>query len=232
MKVIILCGGKGIRSFPFTHFLPKPMIPLGGTPVIVRVIKNFILQGFTEFILAAGYRKSALDDYFEDKHLGATIDVVDTGENADTGTRILACSDRLDGPFMVTYGDGLCDVPLAKLIDFHNSHPGLITMTSMQRASQYGIAWLDADGKVERFHEKPLIKDHWINVGFMVFDREVFEHWPGESLEREILPTLIRQGLVYSYRHVGFFKSVDSYKDVMEFEEFLSAGPPPWIARG
>src|SRR6185312_7271519 len=218
MKVIILCGGKGIRSFPFTHFLPKPMLPLGGTPVIVHIIKNFIAQGFSEFILAAGYLKSVLDDYFDGKDFGATIEIIDTGEDTDTAGRIRACRDRLDGgPFLATYGDGLCNVSLSALVQFHRSHSGLVTVTSVPMISQYGVLRTGGDGRVESFAEKPLIKDHWINVGFVVFDYEVFNHWSGESLEREIFPALIDRGLVYSYRHEGFFKSVDSYKDVVEF---------------
>jgi glucose-1-phosphate cytidylyltransferase len=210
------------------------MLPLGGTPVIVHIIKNFIRQGFREFILAAGYRKSVLDDYFDGKNFGAKIEIVDTGEDADTGTRVRACRDRLDGePFVVTYGDGLCDVPLTALVDFHRRHSGLVTITSMPMASQYGVLWVDENGQVERFAEKPLIEHHWINVGFMVFNPEALDHFSGDSLETQIVPDLIKQGQVYSYRHTGFFKSVDSYKDVVEFEEFFNtdADNVPWIAR-
>lgn len=230
MKVVILCGGRGIRSFPFTHYLPKPMMPIAGSPIVVHVIKSFLSQGFKEFVLSVGYRKSVLVDYFENKSFGdgVRIEIVDTGEDADTGDRILRCRDRLGDRFLATYGDGLCDVSLAKLIAFHDAHGRLATMTSVQMTSQYGVLSLLDDGEVSRMREKPRIEDHWINVGFMVFDQGVFEHWHGESLERDVLPGLIAQSAVYAYRHDGFFKSVDSYKDVMEFEELMDGGAIPW----
>lgn len=228
MKVVILCGGKGIRAFPFTNYLPKPMLPLGGSPIIVQVIKSFIKQGFTEFVLAAGYLKSVLDDYFEGKNLGARVDIVDTGEDTNTGGRVYACRHLLDNSFIVTYSDGLCDVPLKKLVDFHNSHDGLATNVAVLMSSQYGILSLDGSGKILEFREKPLIKDHWINAGFIVFDKRVFDYWQGEDLEREVMPNLIKKGMAYSYRHSGFFKSMDSYKDQVEFEELLSGGVLPW----
>lgn len=233
MKVIILCGGRGIRSFPFTHYLPKPMMPIGGSPIIVHVIKSFISQGFTQFVLSAGYRKSVLVDYFQNKNFGpgVQIDILDTGEDADTGDRILRCRDVVGDRFVATYGDGLCDVPLERLLAFHEAHGGLTTMTSIQMPSQYGVLGLEADGQVSRMREKPQIDDHWINVGFMVFERRVFDYWEGSSLERHVLPALIARNAVYAYRHTGFFKSVDSYKDVMEFEELMDGGAIPWLCQ-
>jgi glucose-1-phosphate cytidylyltransferase len=232
MKVVILCGGRGIRSFPFTNYLPKPMMPLLGTPIIVHVIKSFIAQGFRDFVLAAGYRKSVLDDYFEGKDLGARIQVVDTGEDTNTGGRILACRDLLGARFIATYADGLCDVPLDRLVAFHDAHDGVATITSVLMASQYGVLTVGDDGQVEQMREKPIIKEHWINAGFIVFDSAVFTHWHGEDLEREVLPHLIGRGMVYSYRHDGFFKSADNYKDIMEFEELMGDGRKPWDVRG
>ena len=231
MKVVILCGGRGIRSFPFTHYLPKPMMPIGGSPIIVHVIKSFIKQGYTDFILSAGYRKSVLVDYFHNKNFGTgvTVDIVDTGEDSDTGDRVFRCRDLLGERFIATYGDGLCDVPLDQLLSFHEENGGLATMTSVQMPSQYGVLSLLPDGHVSRMREKPQIEDHWINVGFMVFETGVFEHWQGQSLERHVLPGLIARNAVYAYRHTGFFKSVDSYKDIMEFEELMEGGATPWL---
>jgi glucose-1-phosphate cytidylyltransferase len=228
MKVLILCGGKGIRAFPFTSYLPKPMLPLRGSPIITQVIKSFVAQGFDEFVLAAGYGKAALVDYFEGKDVNATIDIVDTGEDTDTGGRIHACRALLGDTFIATYADGFCDVPLDRLVAFHNSHPGLVTITSVPMYSQYGVLSVREDGRVNEMREKPLIQEHWINAGFIVFDSEVFDHWHGQNLEREVLANLIDKGLVYTYRHNGFFKSVDSYKDIMDFEDMLRDGSIPW----
>jgi len=148
MKVLILCGGRGVRSLPFTQYLPKPMMPIGGTPVVVHVIKSFMQQGFNRFVLAAGYRQSALHDYFDGKQFGAEIEIVDTGEDADTGERVLRCRDHLDGRFIATYSDGLCDVPLAQLVDFHAAHGGLATVTCVPMRSQYGVLHLDPRGSM------------------------------------------------------------------------------------
>jgi glucose-1-phosphate cytidylyltransferase len=231
MKVLILCGGRGVRSFPFTQYLPKPMLPIGGTPVVVHVIRSFIRQGFTKIVLAVGYRQSVLHDYFDGKQFGAEIEIVDTGEDTDTGDRVLACRDHLDGRFIVTYSDGLCDVPLNRLIDFHVASQGLATVTCVQMRSQYGIMQLTPDGLLEQIQEKPLMRDQWVNAGFIVFEPGAFDHWPGGSLERDVLPALTAKNAVFGYRHDGFFKSVDSYKDVMEFEELMETGDTPWIAR-
>ncbi len=208
------------------------MMPLQGTPIIVHVIKSFIAQGFTDFVLAAGYRKSVLDDYFEGKDLGARISVVDTGEDTNTGGRILACRHLLGARFIATYADGLCDVPLARLVSFHESHGGEVTITSVLMTSQYGVLSVDNSGQVARMREKPVVDDHWINAGFIVFNSTVFDHWQGEDLEREVLPDLINQRRVWSYRHHGFFKSADNYKDIMEFEELMANGRKPWDVRG
>ncbi|MGE4323699.1 MAG: NDP-sugar synthase [Sphingobium sp.] len=231
MKVIILCGGQGIRAFPFTTYLPKPMLPLGGTPVLVHVIKNFIRQGFDDFILAAGYRQDVLHDYFEGKDIGASIRIVDTGEDSDTGRRIYNCRDLIDGPFIATYGDGLSDVPLHDVIAFHRNHGKRLTITSVPMYSQYGVLSVGTDGVIDRFVEKPLIADYWINAGFMVMEPTIFDGWSGENLERDIIPPMIAACDAYTYRHDGFFKSFDFYKDVVEMDEVIAQGTPlPWLA--
>jgi glucose-1-phosphate cytidylyltransferase len=230
IEAVILCGGRGTRSFPFNQYLPKPMLPIGGTPVVVHVIKTFIRHGFTKIILAVGYRKSVLHDYFEGKQLGAEIEIIDTGENADTGDRVLACRDYVGSRFLVTYADGLCDVPLRRLVDFHVESQALATVTCVPMPSQYGVLSLAADGQVSEIQEKPLMRDHWINAGFIVFERRALDYWRKGSLERDVLPALSERRGVFGYRHKGFFKSVDTYKDVMEFEQLMETEGTPWIA--
>ncbi len=231
MKAVILSGGKGIRAFPFTEYLPKPMLPLGGSPIVAHVIRSFLTQGFNEFILAAGYRRAELEDYFYKKDLGAKIDIVNTGEETDTGGRVYACRDMVDDMFFVTYADGLCDVPLDKLLEFHKGHNGLATITSVPMYSPYGVLDVADDGQVINFREKPRIKESWINAGFIVFDKKVFDHWQGENLEKEVFAHLIKEGLAYTYRHDGFFKSADNYKDILEFEELMQDGSIPWLIK-
>ncbi|MFK8049363.1 MAG: NDP-sugar synthase [Halioglobus sp.] len=228
MKIIILCGGKGVRAFPFTEYMPKPMLPVSGSPIVVQVIKSFIAQGFNEFILAAGYRKDVLDDYFEGKDLKADIQVLDTGEETDTGGRVFACKDYVEDQFIVTYADGLCDVPVQKLVEFHNEKGGLATVTSVPLYSQYGVIEFDDGHKITQLREKPVIEEHWINAGFIVFNKEIFDHWEGSNLEQDVFPKLVAKDLVYSYPHKGFFKSLDSYKDQIEFTEIATSKPYPW----
>ena len=231
MKVIILCGGKGIRAFPFTEYLPKPMLPVWGSPILVHVIKNFINQGFTEFILAAGFRKLVLDDYFFRKDLGAEITILDTGDSANTGERVFACREYVGEEFMVTYGDGLCNVPLDQLLAFHHSHNGMATMTAVPLYSPYGVVNCSDEFKVQSMVEKPILDGQWINAGFFVFKKQVFDHWAGTDLERHVLPRLTDEGELFAYQHRGFFKSMDSYKEQLEFEEMYSKDSPPWVVR-
>jgi glucose-1-phosphate cytidylyltransferase len=229
MTVVILCGGKGIRAFPFSEYMPKPMMPVGGAPILRQIIRLFVESGFTEFVLAAGHRKSVLDDYFEGKKIGGKIEIVDTGENADTGDRIAACRDVLGERFIATYGDGLSDLPLDELVKFHDSHGAVATMSCVPLYSQYGVVDIAADGRIEQIREKPHLQDKWINAGFFVFDKAVFDDWQGHNLESEVLPHLIRKGKAYAYRHSGFFKSLDSYKDQQEFEALIAGQHLPWL---
>lgn len=230
MKVVILCGGKGVRAYPFTEHLPKPMLPVNGSPVLVHIIRSFIAQGFREFVLAAGYRKNVLDDYFHKKDLGAAIEIVDTGADRDTGGRLAACRDYVDDTFLMTYGDGLCDVPIADLVRFHQGHGALATVTVTPLVTQYGVLESEASGRVTAMREKPVMHGHWINIGFMVFQKQVFEQWAGENLERDVLPDLAHRHELYMFRHQGFFKSMDSYKDQQELEDLVLSGRRPWQA--
>ncbi len=228
MQVLILCGGAGTRAYPFTEYMPKPMLPIDGTPILVHVMRIFADQGHQDFVLSVGYRKKVIQDYFEKKDLDWKIEFVDTGELTDTGGRILYCKHVLRDTFFATYADGLSDVPLDRLVGFHESHGGLATITAVPLVSQYGTLEMDPSGRVCSFREKPILREHWINAGFFVFDHRVFEHWKGASLEREVFPNLAREGLVYSYRHAGFFKSMDSYKDQQELERMVDEGATPW----
>lgn len=228
MKVVILCGGKGTRAYPFTEYLPKPMLPVDGSPIIVQVMRLFAAQGIRDFVLAAGHRKAVIVDYFDGKYPEWKIDIRDTGEDTDTGGRILACRDVLGDRFFATYADGLADVDLGALVRFHEKSGGLVTITSVPLVSQYGTLGLDGEGRVNEFLEKPVLREHWINAGFFVMEKGVFDRWEGSNLERDVLPRLARSGHVFAYRHDGFFKSMDSYKDQQEFEALVARGSRPW----
>src|SRR5215475_8784819 len=213
MQVVILCGGKGTRSYPFTEYSPKAMMPISGTPIIVHLMRIYAIQGFTNFILAAGHRQEILRDYFDRGFAGWNINVVDTGADTDTGQRVERCADLVTGRFFVTYGDGVGNVNLNTLLEFHKSSGGLGTLTTVPLRSQYGTVAFDGSRRVCRFEEKPVIADRFINAGFFVFQPSVFRCWRGTSLERHVLPALAERGELYSYLHPGFWHSMDTSKD-------------------
>jgi len=230
MKVVILCGGKGTRSYPFTEYFPKPMMPINGTPILVHLMRIYADQGFSKFVLSAGHRKEILDDYFSGRFPDWDIKIVDTGSDADTGDRIRRCADFVGDTFFATYGDGLGDLDLQALLRFHQESRGLATVTSVPLRSQYGTLVFSPDGQVREFREKPVIRDYWINAGFFVFDKRAFDHWEGHNLEGDVLPALSARQQLYSYTHEGFWKSMDTSKDQQELERLYTHGAP-WIAR-
>ena len=229
MQVVILCGGKGTRSYPFTEYYPKPMMPIGGTPILVHLMRIYALQGVRHFVLAAGHRKEMLFDYFEGRFPEWKIDIVDTGAEADTGERILACAPYVDDTFFATYGDGLGNVDFSALLSFHRRCGGSATVTAVPLRSQYGTVEFGADRRVLRFVEKPIIQDQWINAGFFVFEKRLFEHWSGKNLESHILPRFAEKGWLYTYIHQGFWKSMDTSKDQQELERLWGTSPAPWM---
>ena len=229
LKVVILCGGKGTRSYPFTEHFPKVMMPVNGTPILVHLMRIYAAQGFSDFVLAAGHRKEILVDYFSGRFNDWKVRIVDTGEDADTGDRILRCGSYLGERFFATYGDGLGDLNLHDLLKKHEQSKALATLTAVPLRSQYGLVVFDAAGKVQRFEEKPLIRDYWINAGFFVFEREAFMNWKGHNLERDVLPEFARSNELSSYEHLGFWKSMDTSKDQQELEQLYVGDAAPWV---
>jgi len=229
MEVVILCGGKGTRSYPFTEYFPKVMMPIRGTPILIHLMRLYAAQGFTKFVLAAGYRKEILDDYFSERFPRWQVDVVDTGAASDTGERIRRCAPYVSDTFFATYGDGLGNVSLHSLLQSHREAGALATVTSVPLRSQYGTVHFTEERKVRSFQEKPTIRDYWINAGFFVFEKSVFDQWEGKNLENHVLPALARRGVLYTYLHEGFWKSMDTSKDQQEFENILGNGEAPWM---
>ena len=231
MKVVILCGGKGTRSYPFTEYIPKAMMPIGGQPIIVHLMKLYAMQGFREFVLAAGHRQEILRDYFHNKYSEWNVNVLDTGLDSDTGERILKCADYVGDTFFATYCDGLGDVDLEASLDFHKSTGGTATVTTVRLRSQYGQVVFDENDRVRSFQEKPIIRDCWINAGFFVFDKRAFDLWEGTNLESDVLPHLAAKDQLYTYRHDGFWKSMDTSKDLQELDRIYSQQNAPWVPR-
>ena len=229
LKVVILCGGKGTRSYPFTEYFPKVMMPINGTPILVHLMRIYAQQGFTKFVLAAGYRKEMLFDYFDGRFREWSVEIVDTGENSDTGDRILRCQEYLGRRFFATYGDGLGNLDLDKLLHKHISSGATATLTAVPLRSQYGMVVFDQANRVQRFEEKPIIHDYWVNAGFFVFDHSAFDHWRGHNLEQDVLPRLASDRRLGVYTHHGFWKSMDTSKDQQEMEKLYVDGRAPWV---
>lgn len=232
MRTLILCGGKGTRAYPLTVEVPKPLLEVGKRPVLEHLMEIYAAQGFTDFVLAAGYKIEVIEAFASELDRSWTIEVVDTGEETNTGGRVRRCADRLDDTFFLTYADGLGNVDLSALEAFHRGHPGAATLTTVPLPSQYGTLDLDGDGRVHGFKEKPRLPDHLINAGFFVLDQRAFDLWPdpGEDLERDVLPALGSADELFAFRHQGFWKSMDTYKDAVELGVLCAEGPGPWLA--
>ena len=188
---------------------------IGDEPILRHLMEIYAAQGFTDFLLAGGYLVDLLVEFTQGLPPDWSVEVVDTGSDTGTGGRIARCAHLLGSRFLVTYGDGLGNVDLRALLEFHDFHPGSATVTTVPLPSPYGTMRWDDAHRVSRFIEKPILKDHWINAGFFVFEAEVFEHWDGDDLEREVLPRLARDRTLYAYQHEGFWRSMDTYKDAL-----------------
>jgi glucose-1-phosphate cytidylyltransferase len=227
---VVLCGGKGTRAYPHTAQLPKPLLDVAGRPVLEHVLDIYARQGARRFVLAAGFQSDMIRSFAGSLMTDWDVQVVDTGEDANTATRIFRCKEYLGERFFATYGDGVGNVDLAALLRTHASAGTAATITTVPLPSQYGTVDSDAEGKVRQFTEKPRLRDHWINGGFFVMERRVFEHWSGEDLEKEVLPYLASLGELQEFRHEGFWRSMDTYKDSLELSALAGAGTPPWLA--
>jgi glucose-1-phosphate cytidylyltransferase len=227
MQVVILCGGMGTRAYPHTQRIPKALMEINGRPIVEEVMRIYAAQGYRDFILSCGYLKEAIFEQFRSGYPQWNVRCVDTGADADTGDRVYRLRDHLGPTFHVTYCDGLGDIDLAALVAHHQSHSALATVTATQLRSQYGLIYTDAEGVVTGFDEKPVLPDYWINGGFIVMERRAFDVWPGHNLERDVLPALAQQSQLRMHRHLGFWRSMDTYKDQQE----LSRLWPPYAER-
>lgn len=231
VRTVILCGGKGTRAYPQTVSVPKPLLEVAGQPVVRHVMEIYAAHGFDDFVLAAGYKKESIEEFAASLRNDWRVDVVDTGEETNTGGRVRRIADLVGDTFFVTYSDGLGNVDLPETLRYHEAHGALATMTSVPLPSQYGTVEYDDDGRVLRFREKPKLPDHYINGGFFVFDKRCFDEWPdpGEDLERDVLPALAKRNELFMYKHEGFWKSMDTYKDALELTSLCGDGAPPWM---
>ena len=230
-RVVILCGGRGTRLQEHTPGIPKPLVEIGGRPILWHVIQIYAAQGLREFVLATGFRGELIEEFVAATTWGEGVRVrcVETGLDTPTGGRVHAVREHVgDETFLVTYSDGLADVDLRRLRDFHHAHGAFATMTVVRPELQFGVARLDGDDRVLGFQEKPR-SEHWINGGFFCFEQGAFDYLTGSSvLEREPLEGLADDGQLRAYRHTGFWDCMDTYKDAVLLNDLWATGEPPW----
>ena len=254
MKVVILAGGLGTRISEESQFRPKPMIEIGGQPILWHIMKEYSHYSFNEFVICAGYKQQVIKEYFTNyylHHSDLTLDftngciesysnskvepwkisIVDTGLMTMTGGRIKRVRDYIGNEtFMLTYGDGVCDIDLSKQLEFHKSHGKLATVTAINVDQRFGVLGIDKDGLVRSFHEKQSSDGTVINGGYMILEPEVLDYIDGDDtvFEKEPLERLAAEGQLMSYFHSGFWQCMDTQRDKQNLENMLAKGIAPW----
>ena len=255
MKVVLLAGGFGSRISEESVFKPKPMIEIGGKPILWHIMKEYAYYGHTEFIICAGYKQEYIKDWFANYFLHKSdvsfdfsngknevtihhshiepwkVTVVDTGYNTMTGGRIKRIQEYTEGePFFMTYGDGVCDVNINKLLEFHKSHGKIATLTAVKQTQDKGVLNIGGDNAVKSFREKNISDGVPINAGYMVLNPEIFYYLSDDAcvFEREPLTKLAKEGELMSYVHAGFWQCMDNVREKQMLEKLLECGEAPW----
>ena len=233
MKVIILAGGFGTRLSEETDLIPKPLVKIGGKPILWHIMKQYSAFGYNEFVILLGYKGHMIKEYFANNNENNwNITFLDTGQKTDTGGRIKRAAQHIDNQtFMLTYGDGLADINLIQLLSFHQKHGGLATMTSVQLASRFGILEIGNEERVTQFKEKPKDNEAWINGGYFICEPGILNYIKNDEtiFEKNPLATLANDGELFTYRHRGFWKCMDTLRDKRELDELAKSDSPPWI---
>jgi glucose-1-phosphate cytidylyltransferase len=254
MKVVILAGGFGTRISEESHLKPKPMIEIGGRPILWHIMKIYSSFGFNDFVVCLGYKGYCIKEYFAHYFLHESditfdfrdgnqrtvhnhtaepwrVTLVDTGSETMTGGRIKRVARYLeDQPFMLTYGDGVADVNIADLIAYHNAHGKLATVTSIQPAGRFGALDLTSNNLVNGFMEKPAGDGSWVNGGFFILEPSVLDRISGDSsvFEKEPMESLACDSQLVAYKHHGFWQPMDTMRDKNHLEDLWSSGKAPW----
>lgn len=253
MKVILLAGGFGTRLAEYTSIIPKPMVPVGGKPILWHIMQIYAKYGHKDFYVALGYKAEVIKEYFLnyralnsdftiDLEKGTTIHhqvnsvdwnvtLVNTGDSSMTGGRVKRMQKYIgDETFLLTYGDGVCDINIDELVRFHKSHGKMITMSAVRPTARFGELELKVDGEVKSFKEKPQLHEGWINGGFFVIEPRFFDFIEGDAtlLEREPLEKATQMGELMAYKHEGFWQCMDTKRDQELLEDMWSKGIAPW----
>ncbi len=254
MKVLILAGGFGSRLSEETTLKPKPMVEIGGKPILWHIMKIYSSYGYNEFVILCGYKGYMIKEYFANyfRHMAdMTIDMttnttqyhvnhaepwkvtlIDTGAETMTGGRIKRVKKYVGNePFLLTYGDGVADVDINALVEFHKQHGKSITMTSVQPEGRFGALNIGSNEKVTNFQEKPKGDGSWINGGFFVCESKVFDYIKDDKtiFEHDSLEQLAKEGELFTYKHHGFWKPMDTLRDKTQLEDLVEKGVAPWV---
>ncbi len=255
MKVVILAGGFGTRISEESQFKPKPMVDLGGMPILLHIMKLYSAHGFNEFVICAGYKQHVIKEYFADYFLHTSditfdftggknemivhrnssekwkVTVVDTGLNTMTGGRVKRVKEHLnDEPFMLTYGDGVSNIDITKLVEFHKSHGKMVTMSAYNAGQRFGVLDITENGNVIEFREKTQGDGNMVNIGFMVCQPEFLDCIEDDStvLEKAPLETVAKMGELMAYKHDGFWQCMDTVREKEQLEKMWNSGNAPW----
>lgn len=257
MKVVILCGGKGTRLREETEFRPKPMVPVGGQPILWHIMKNYAHHGHKEFILCLGYKGEMIREYFRNYQwntcdvtvrLGRghteiihdghgeedwSVTLADTGEDTLTAARVKRIQRHIPPgePFLLTYGDGLSTIDINASISAHRAAGKVCTISAVHPAGRFGSIRIDDDGRIHTFNEKPQFEDAFVNGGFMVCEHGMFDYLPTDPnvmLERQPMDALVRDGQLNAYKHDGFWQPMDTYQEMQYLNKLWSEGKAPW----
>ena len=228
--VVILCGGRGTRLQGHIRSLPKPLVEIGGRPIVWHVINLCAAQGLHRFTLCTGYRSELVEQFAAttDWPAGVEVACLRTGDDTPTGGRLKQAGLRLGRPFFAAYADGVADLDVPGLVAAHRDHRDLATVTVVRPRLQYGVAELNGDGRVRGFREKPRMS-HWVNGGFFCFEPGAMDYIADNAvLEREPLERLAADGQLHAYRHRGFWECMDTYKDAVLLNDIWESGSAPW----
>ena len=232
MKVIILCGGLGTRLVEETKTKPKPMVKIGNKPIIWHLIKYYQYYGFNDFILATGYKSNILKDFFQNTKIKSSkINLIYTGKDSLTGGRLLRLKKYInDENFLLTYGDGLSNVNLRKLVNFHNRNKSIATLTAVRPPVRFGEISISSKGNVKEFKEKPQASSNWINGGFFVMNKKIFNYLKNDKtiLERYTLEKLVKNKKLSAYKHFSFWQCMDTMRDKIYLNKLWKENKTPW----
>ena len=253
MQVVILAGGYGTRISEESKFRPKPMIEIGGKPILWHIMKYYSMFSLKDFIICCGYRQEVIKEYFlnyraynsdfsirlvdnlltvhREPREDWNVTLIDSGLDTMTGGRIKRIRKYLDeGPFLMTYGDGVCDVNITETIAFHKEHKRLATITTVKPEGRFGVLDINADGQIQEFREKSSQDMGWINGGYMVLEREVIDYIEGDDtvFEAEPMERIAQDGQMMAYKHKGFWRCMDTQRDKKILEKLWEKGDAPW----